>query len=476
VKTIGSRLFFLLAVCLAFMLASTLFHYENVVGLKDKLILMERFNDLRDDILELRRYEKNVFLAGDRGDVDKLTSYLLQTINVFNDLRGQMKSIMGAPALEQFKDNLQSYEKLVYRGMDSERQGAADYVNSQIREKGKLLNDYMDKLIEIKRRRIDQAINTILIIPFVFFVLFLAVFAFLFFKARRNISKPLSILHTATGKVSRGDFTQIYYTTDRGDEISACINAFNKMTKEIQIRQEQLLHSRKMASIGIFTSGIAHELNNPINNISLITETLMDEDDLTPEESTKLYNDLMGQAERAAEIVKGLLEFSRNDQEHLEKLSLDDIIDKTVRLVQNKIKLQQIKYVKSVNTPLKPVWIDKSRLQQALLNLLINAIQAMPEGGTLGVAIRAGESPDEIRIDVADTGKGIPQEQLDSIFDPFFTTKKEGEGTGLGLSVTYGIIKKHGGRITVTSKPGQGSIFSIFLSTKEKHDPEHHPA
>jgi two-component system, NtrC family, sensor kinase len=190
----------------------------------------------------------------------------------------------------------------------------------------------------------------------------------------------------------------------------------------------------------------------------------------------KLYQDLMGQADRSAEIVKGLLEFSRTDQKHLQQLSLEDIVDKTVRLVKNKINLQQIKYKKSINTPLQPIWIDKSRLQQALLNLLVNAIQAMPNGGTLSIVLRAGETPDEIRIDVADTGKGIPADQLDSIFDPFFTTKKEGEGTGLGLSVTYGIIKNHGGRITVQSTPGKGTCFSIFLSTKAKHETEQGPA
>jgi signal transduction histidine kinase len=458
--------------CLAFMLASTVFHYESVFGLKNKLILMERFNDLRDDLLELRRYEKNVFLAGDRGDVGKLTSYLLQTINNFNELRDQIENIMGLRTFEQYQSALESYEKLVYRGIDGERTDVTDYVHSQIREKGKLLNDYTDKLIETKRSRIDRAINTIMFIPLVFFVLFLAVFAFMLMKARKNISKPLSILRGATEKVSRGDFGQIHYPVDRGDEISACINAFNKMTQEIKTRQAQLLHSRKMASIGTFTSGIAHELNNPINNISLIVDTLVEGEDLSSPERLKLYQDLMGQADRAAEIVKGLLEFSRTDQEHLERLSLDDLVDKTVRLVKNKIHLQQIKYEKSVNTLLKPVWIDKSRLQQALLNLLINAIQAMPNGGTLTIAIRAGDNPDEIRIDVADTGNGIPKEQLDSIFDPFFTTKKEGEGTGLGLSVTYGIIKKHGGRITVQSTPGKGSCFSIFLNTKANHEPE----
>ena len=458
------------------MLASTIFHYENVVGLKNKLILMERFSDLRDDLLELRRYEKNVFLAGDLGDVDKLTSYLLQTINTFDELRDQIKNIMGIWTFEQYRSALESYEKLVYRGIDRERRSTTDYVDSQIREKGKLLNEYMDKLIETKRLRIDRAINTTLFIPMIFFVLFLAVFAFILIKAQRNISGSLSVLQAAAGRVSGGDLGQIYYPMDRGDEISACINAFNKMTQEIKTRQEQLLHSRKMASIGTFTSGIAHELNNPINNISLIVETLMEDEDLSSAERSKLYQDLMWQADRSAEIVKGLLEFSRTDQEHLEKLSLDDIVDKTVRLVKNKINLQQIKYEKSINTPLKPIWIDKSRLQQALLNLLINAIQAMPNGGTLTIAICAGETPNEIRIDVADTGIGIPAEQLDSIFDPFFTTKKEGEGTGLGLSVTYGIIKKQGGRITVQSTPGKGTCFSVFLNTKAKHEPEQDPA
>jgi len=458
------------------MLASTVFHYENVVGLKDKLILMERFNDLRDDLLELRRYEKNVFLAGDLGDVDKLTSYLLQTINTFDELKDQIKNIMGAQTFKQYRSALEGYEKLAYRGIDSERRGTIDYVNSQIREKGKLLNEYTDQLIEAKRSRIDQAINTILIIPLIFFVLFLAVFAFMLMKARRNISKPLSILRAATEKVSRGDFKQIQYIVDRGDEISACINAFNKMTQEIKIRQEQLLHSRKMAAIGTFTSGIAHELNNPINNISLLVETLTEDQDLTASERSKLYQDLMTQADRSTEIVKGLLEFSRTDQEHLERLSLGDVVDKTVRLVKNKMKLQGVNYEKSINTPLKPIWIDKSRLQQALLNLLINAIQAMPNGGTLGIAICAGDAPDEIRIDVADTGVGIPAERLDSIFDPFFTTKKEGEGTGLGLSVTYAIIKKHGGRITVQSTPGKGTIFSIFLNAKANHESEQNPA
>lgn len=471
-KTIGSRLLFIFVMCLVFMLASTFFHYDNVVGLKDKLLLMERLGDLRDDLLELRRYEKNIFLAGDRSDVDKLKAYLSQTMDNFNELKEQIKKIMGTRSFEQFWIALETYEKLVYRGIEKGESGAFDYLHSQIRKNGKLLNEFMDRLIEIKRRRIDRAINSMWVIPFVFFALFLAVFGYMLKQAQKNISQPLSVLRSATGKVSRGSYEQIDYPVDRVDEISECISAFNKMIQEIRTRQDQLLQSRKMASIGTLTSGIAHELNNPINNISLIVDTLLEDEDIPQSERLKLYQDLMAQADRSAEIVKGLLEFTRMDQEQLEKLSLEEIVDKTVRLVRNKISLQQIKYEKTINVPLKPVWIDKSRFQQALLNLLVNAIQAMPDGGKLSISFNAGETPDEIRIDVADTGVGIAKEHLESIFDPFFTTKKEGEGTGLGLSVTYGIIKKHGGRITVQSTPGSGTCFSIFLSTRAHHEPE----
>jgi two-component system NtrC family sensor kinase len=125
-----------------------------------------------------------------------------------------------------------------------------------------------------------------------------------------------------------------------------------------------------------------------------------------------------------------------------------------------------VKFHAQIQKDLPIVPIDKSRLQQALVNLLLNGIQAMPDGGELTLSIEHDPDSGDIRIDVRDTGVGIPKEELDSVFDPFFTTKKEGEGTGLGLSVTYNIIQRHNGRITVESKPGEGTCFSIFLPVR----------
>jgi two-component system NtrC family sensor kinase len=138
-------------------------------------------------------------------------------------------------------------------------------------------------------------------------------------------------------------------------------------------------------------------------------------------------------------------------------------VDKTFRLIKNELDLHHIRFVKEVNSDFPPIRLDRSGLQQVLLNLFMNSIQAMESGGELKVVIRSAEAPAEARIDIIDTGPGIAPEHIDQVFDPFFTTKKVGIGTGLGLSVSYNIIKKNGGRMEVNSRLGQGACFSVFL-------------
>jgi signal transduction histidine kinase len=473
VKTIRSRLIVMFVICLSFMAVLAVFYNQRIFDLKRKVILIEHLDDFRDNLLELRRHEKNFFLAKDVTSLDKMIFYLEQTEIGFSNLSSQVKNIMEKKQFDEYKTVLEDYKKMLQENISLTEAGSERYNNSTLRETGKILNDFSNTLISAKRRRIDKTLKQMFIIPIVLSGIFIIIFIFILRIAQNDIFEPLSLLQSATENISNGIFEPVKYTSQKCDEVSQCLVAFNKMTHEIETRQTQLLQSRKMASIGTFTSGIAHELNNPINNISLIVDTLQEDGkDMSFKERLSLYNDLMDQADRSTEIVKSLLEFSRTDQEHLEKISLEELVDKTARLVKNEMQIQQIKFKKKITGKLLPVWIDKSRLQQALLNLLINGIQAMPGGGTLSIILGPVGNLGEMRIDVTDTGIGIPADQLESIFDPFFTTKKEGEGTGLGLSVTYGIIQKHGGRILVKSKPGQGTCFSIFLNTRTSNESE----
>ena len=470
-KTIKSRMIGILIICLLFISVSVLFSWKNIFDLKEKVTLIESFDDLRGNLLELRRQEKNYFLAKDLSSLDKMMFFLSQTEAEFNALKSQIKKIMGSDKYKLYKIAFINYKRVLAENTDKTGSGSAANGDEELRAYGKALNDYTDQLIAAKRKNIERTLDHMLAIPILFSAIFLVSFIIILRITKKDVLEPLLLLKEASEKIAKGTFEPVRISVDRCDEISNCLTAFNKMAHEIETHQAQLLQSRKMASIGTFTSGIAHELNNPINNISLIVDSLLEDGDTLPDEERKsLYNDLMVQADRSSDIVRSLLDFSRTDQEHLEKIPLEDLVDKTTRLVKNELQLQHIKLVKEKRGEILPVWIDKNRLQQALLNILINAIQAMPDGGSLGISMGPGDASGEMRIDISDTGKGIPADQIDLIFDPFFTTRKEGEGTGLGLSVTYGIIRKHGGRITAQSTPGKGTCFSIFLNTGVGHE------
>jgi two-component system, NtrC family, sensor kinase len=180
-----------------------------------------------------------------------------------------------------------------------------------------------------------------------------------------------------------------------------------------------------------------------------------------------MLNDILTQAVRASGIVKNLLDFSRSNTALIEDLDIAQLLRETIQISENQIAVNNIKLRVDLAAELPVVKGNRQALQQVFINLLTNAVHAMPSGGELLVRA-AMESHRKIVIDVCDTGCGIAEEHLPYIFDPFFTTKEVGKGTGLGLSVSYGIIKKHGGRITVDSTSGKGSTFTVVLPAKEE--------
>ncbi len=243
----------------------------------------------------------------------------------------------------------------------------------------------------------------------------------------------------------------------KGDPI-AMVGIIRDITgqKEKEKLEKQLLQADKLATVGQLAAGVAHEINNPLGNISLYTQMLLKKtEDKAIKDKLTIIND---EADRAAQIVKGLLDFAR--QSELRKSQID--INKEIGKVLGILK-PQLKDIR-VETDLEPVPLilaDSGQMQQVLMNLFTNSIQSITENGEIMVKTKATQN--HVEISISDNGCGIPAEKLNRVFDPFFTTKEQGKGTGLGLSISYGIIKRHSGSIEVKSRAGKGATFTIKL-------------
>jgi len=211
---------------------------------------------------------------------------------------------------------------------------------------------------------------------------------------------------------------------------------------------------------------VAHELNNPINNIMLTASTLLEDyQDLPDEERLEMIADVVGESERTEKIVKNLLDFARESSMESDALRAEDIVAETLRLAGNQVKLAHVKVKGELEPDLPPVFGDRQQLTQVFLNIVLNALYAMPDGGTLDISARNTKERDFVSVEFADSGVGIPEHQINNIFDPFFSTKPDAKGTGLGLSVSLGIVRQHGGNINVESQVGVGTKFTISLPT-----------
>ena len=229
--------------------------------------------------------------------------------------------------------------------------------------------------------------------------------------------------------------------------------------------QEQLLQSGKLAAVGELAAGVAHELNNPLAGVLGVSDILLKE---VPADSVwrKDLEIIKQAALRCKTIISSLLGFSRSQEFRIQTTAIGEVINKTLDICQNQINVSRLQVVKKYAENLPPVEMSISQIQQAFLNLILNSLDAMPDGGVLTIST---DSVDDSKIQVvfSDTGKGIAKETLPQIFDPFFTTKETGKGTGLGLSLCHSIIERHGGRIQAKSEgPDKGAEFIITLSTK----------
>jgi signal transduction histidine kinase len=236
------------------------------------------------------------------------------------------------------------------------------------------------------------------------------------------------------------------------------------MMNELVRRQQLLVQAHKLKALGTLTAGVAHELNNPINNI-MLTAAALEEGyaGLSDEERIEMASDLTRESERARDIVRNLLDFARAGEVQAGPLEVREIVRDTLQLASNQIKLAKTRVREDVGENLPPVFGDRHQLTQVFLNLVLNAIEAMPDGGILTITAAASGDHNFVNVGFTDTGVGIPEQYLGSIFDPFFSSKKNAKGTGLGLSVSLGIVRQHGGDIRVASEVGVGTTFTVSL-------------
>jgi PAS domain S-box-containing protein len=261
-----------------------------------------------------------------------------------------------------------------------------------------------------------------------------------------------------------------------GETEVATIGFFRDLREEIRMRENlertrvQLLQADKMASLGKLSAGVAHQLNNPLGSITLFTKLVLEEYELEDGAREDL-NRILKDAQRCRDTVKELLEFARQTRYQIKPHDINRAISRTLFLLDKQTLFHNIEIEKALDEALPEVPGDIQQLNHLFMNLIINAAQAM--GGKGKLSLRTWKADDDhVRIEIADTGPGIPDEMLPQIFDPFFTTKEEGEGTGLGLSLAYSIVKQHGGTIEAVNQPEGGALFRIELPLTHRNEGE----
>lgn len=282
----------------------------------------------------------------------------------------------------------------------------------------------------------------------------------------RVITDPLKNLREmaqVSKRVAQGE-TDVRMPVTYGGEVGQLATEFNAMLDTLHATREQLVHSENLASLGQLAAGVAHELNNPLGTILLYAESAQRECAEDDPHCADLAV-IVKETKRCKRIVADLLNFSRQHQVIAQPTDINAVLQELVEMAPRRIKTVSIPIVTEFDPSLPIIEADTAQLRQVFLNIMTNAVEAMPEGGTLTLRTRKGPG-ENVTIEIEDTGFGIPHENLGKLFTPFFTTKPIGKGTGLGLAISYGIIKMHRGQINVKSQVGQGTTFIISLPIK----------
>lgn len=487
----------------AIVVGLSIFTFLELRFLEKKIMFGEVISEFFDTTLEIRRFEKNFFLYGKQDDyrenaryVEKAQELLEKNLEGLSAIaeQGQISSL--GNYLRLYQDLMKEYASSApEEGRSMPGAGSAQrriektILEGKIRETGKHIITVAEEISKTERKSLQSILykSQRMLILSIFFLSLLAILIGQVLS--RMVVRPLKSLEGSMRQIAEGRFEKVSINShDR--EIVSLTTAFNKMLKELELRQRHLVQSEKLASLGTLLSGVAHELNNPLSNISSSCQILMEElEEADREYKKELLSQIDEQTDRARNIVRSLLEFSREKEFKKETLPLKSLFEETLRFVKGQV---PTKISVTLDIPEDiAIFADKQRIQQAFLNLVKNAIEAVADEGEVIIRAKKHRAVDKteataeiynhmkyrgkctlegdtVDIEIRDTGLGIPPEILHRVFDPFFTTKDVGKGSGLGLFIVHEIIEEHDGCIAVESERGKGTTFFISLPLKSE--------
>ena len=422
------------------------------------------------EIAQARRWEKNYFLY-DTNLEDAVQSagnaktFLSQNLKKFITVLSAEETAGMIEHLEKYRSLLQDLQDLtVLKKNGIENTEKKNKIETSLRKHGAEMVKVAAALVYKEQNSMNAMLHLIQRIPIYCFAVVLLLTIFLARFLVKRLIRPLNLLIESTQRIAKGDFSPVPPICKYRGEFTAVEVAINQMCRELKSREVAMVESHKLRAIGTLTAGVAHELNNPLNNIMLTAHAMLeDHNNLSEDGLLEMINDLINEADKSRSIIRNLLDFSRESESVSEPLDLGALVGETIKLTLNQAKVSGVKIETQIQPDLPRIRGDKQQLKQVFLNLILNALDAVEKEGNIKINVKKADSPKFLAVQVEDNGCGIPAHILPNIFDPFFTTKGPGKGTGLGLSVSHGIITMHRGQISIETEEGKYTRFTVTL-------------
>jgi len=447
--------------------------YKELQAIATRLVLVETANDISNNFLEVRRHEKNFLLFRDKDSLQELKKNLEKFKNNINAIGLEIVKEMGDDDYRMIKEAIIGYEYLTDRINES---GSIDNMRSMAR----VIQSFAENLSKKEMEKISALLtNSRLLFLYAIFII-LIVGGIINMKLAVGIARPLRLLEKRTREIAAGSFTE-HVEVKGKDELTSLEVAFNEMedrlrdamqslelaVKRLHQKQAQLVETEKLATMGKFAAGVAHEINNPLAIINekagLMKDILdMSEDSNYKEKFLGIIHSMLDNVNRCRTITHRILGFSRRMDITSSSFSLNETINEVLEFLERDIEYKNIHMGLQLAPDIPEIRSDKGQIQQVFLNIVKNAIDAVEAGGAIDISTTV-KAEQAVVVSIKDNGPGIPEDVIKQIFEPFFTTKAKGKGTGLGLSITYGITRNLGGNIFVKSEVGKGTTFIVEM-------------